>query len=78
VSPEARIRLSERRHRIRRTRRRVLATSLTTFAAAWGVIFFQLVGGHDPALSHSTKQVATQSDTQTQAQAPAPVTTSQS
>ena len=53
MSPEGRRLLADRRSRLRRMRRRVVATSFTTFAVAWAVIFFQMVSGHDPALTRN-------------------------
>ena len=42
-----------------RIRRGTIGASLATFAAVWAAIFFQLVSGHDPALSKaSTAQPA--------------------
>lgn len=57
----ARARLRGRRERARSIRRRVIAFSLAAFIAAWLVIFVQLVEGKDPALSASTKHVASTS-----------------
>jgi cytoskeletal protein RodZ len=45
-------RLAEKRQRARVIRKRVLAAGASTFVLAWGVIFVQLVAGHDPALAH--------------------------
>src|SRR2546422_7741147 len=53
MSPEGRRLLAERRWRLRRMRRRVVATSFATFAVAWAVIFFQMVSGDDPALTRN-------------------------
>lgn len=44
-------RLRARRRRSGRIRKRVLAAAGSTFVLAWGVIFVQLVSGHDPALA---------------------------
>jgi len=46
-------RLRARRERVALVRRRVLALAGSSFALGWGVIFVQLVSGHDPALAHS-------------------------
>ena len=46
-------RLEIRRRRVRTIRRRTVAGSLAAFAAAWGIIFSQLVTGHDPALGNN-------------------------
>ena len=40
-------------------RKRVIAASASTFALAWGVIFVQLVSGHDPVLAHSKAKTTT-------------------
>jgi cytoskeletal protein RodZ len=54
-APEARPtvteRLRARRDRIIRIRKHTFAAAGTTFALAWGVIFVQLVSGHDPVLA---------------------------
>ena len=54
MSPEARALLQARRRRVQRIRKRVVATSVATFALVWSVIFFQLVAGDDPGLAKST------------------------
>ncbi len=80
-------RLRARRQRVRLIRRRITATGASIFALAWGVIFVQLVSGHDPALAHGKNRASTSSDstgsgsTTSQASSPAsasPSTTSQS
>lgn len=87
MKPSAAERLAARAERVRRVRRRVIATAVTTFVVAWTVIFGQLVSGHDPALAHA--HATTQSTsaagnsapsaaTSSPATAPSPVTTSQS
>lgn len=81
VSPEegrilARQRVRARKQRARTIRRRVIATTLSLFLAAWVVMFGRLVTGHDPALG-ATKHTArasgagTTSQTSTAAQQPA-------
>jgi cytoskeletal protein RodZ len=52
-------RLKERRRRVASVRKRALAAAASTFALVWGVIFFQLVSGHDPALAHNASRTAT-------------------
>ena len=47
--------IERRRRRIWTIRKRAIAGSAAAFAMAWAVIGFQLVSGHDPALSKSTK-----------------------
>lgn len=54
-------RLRARRHRVRLVRKRVVATGGAIFALAWGVIFVQLVSGHDPALSHGKTRTSASS-----------------
>lgn len=55
ADPRIADRLRARRARIVRIRKRALASAAGTFVLAWGVIFMQLVSGHDPALAkHST------------------------
>lgn len=51
-------RLKARRRRVRVIRKRALAVAASTFALVWGVIFVQLVSGHDPALGHSSSGTA--------------------
>jgi cytoskeletal protein RodZ len=52
--------------RIARIRKRVFAATGATFALAWGVIFVQLVAGHDPALAkHTSASTTTTSVTTT-------------
>ena len=58
---DARKLLAARRQRIRTMRRRVIAVSVTAFAAVWGVIFVQLASGHDPALSTSSRAAVVRS-----------------
>jgi cytoskeletal protein RodZ len=80
-------RLQARRRRVSLIRKRVVAAAGSTFALAWGVIFFQLVSGHDPVLASKAKATTTSStgSSQTTASsgssssgATSPVTTSQS
>lgn len=52
-------RLKARRRRVRLIRKRALAAAASTFALLWGVIFFQLVSGHDPALAHKSSGAVT-------------------
>ena len=47
----AAMKLRERRQRIRRLRRTVVAVAVTLFVALWAVVFTQLVTGHDPVLA---------------------------
>jgi hypothetical protein len=88
---DARKLLAGRRRRIRTMRRRVIAGSLTAFAAAWALIFFQLASGHDPALNKNSQAAAVHSSSSaanspsagnssstTPSQTLAPVTTQQS
>ena len=56
--PVAGERLRAHRQRVSRIRKRVIATTLVTFAVLWAVIFVQLVSGNDPALSHKTTVAA--------------------
>jgi len=51
-------RLAARRHRVGRIRKTVIGSALATFAATWAIIFFQLVSGHDPALSSGAGSTA--------------------
>jgi cytoskeletal protein RodZ len=54
-------RLRVRRRRVTMIRRRVLITALVLFVAIWGVIFLQLISGHDPALSKKAATAGTSS-----------------
>jgi hypothetical protein len=64
---------------VRLIRKRVIATAAAVFVAAWSVIFFQLVSGHDPGLSKSSAAASSsQTPTTSSSSSPAPVTTSQS
>jgi hypothetical protein len=54
-----------RRRRVQTVRRRTLAGSLAAFAAAWGIIFSQLVTGHDPALSNNKQATVAVSSSST-------------
>lgn len=56
-------RLKARRRRVTLIRKRALAAAASTFALLWGVIFFQLVSGHDPALAHGARGAATTTTT---------------
>jgi cytoskeletal protein RodZ len=58
-------RLRSRRGRVRRIRKRVIATALVTFTLLWAVIFVQLVSGNDPALSKKTTVAASSTSTGT-------------
>jgi hypothetical protein len=55
----ARIKLAERRLRIRKLRRNVIAVSVTVFVAVWGVIFVTLASGNDPVLSAKAQSATT-------------------
>jgi hypothetical protein len=46
---------AERRRRTSRIRRGVIGGSVAAFAAAWAMIFGQLVTGHDPGLAHNSQ-----------------------
>ena len=48
-------RLADRRRRTSRIHTGVIGGSLATFAAAWVMIFSQLVTGHDPALANQSQ-----------------------
>ena len=63
-------RLRARRRRLSALRNRTIATALAVFALVWGVIFVQLVSGHDPSLA------ATQTSASTTASTPAATTAS--
>lgn len=52
-------RLQARRRRTKVIRKRVVALAVTGFLALWGVIFAQLVSGHDPALGAGTGATTT-------------------
>jgi cytoskeletal protein RodZ len=47
--------LARRRRHIQIIRKRAIVGSVAVFAAAWVAIGFQLVSGHDPALSKSSQ-----------------------
>jgi hypothetical protein len=48
-------RLADRQARIKKLRKRLIATVTAVFVAVWIGVFGQLVSGHDPALAaHST------------------------
>jgi hypothetical protein len=47
---------AERLRRVSVIRKRVIVAAAVTFAVLWSVLFFQLVAGHDPALSKQTAQ----------------------
>jgi hypothetical protein len=66
--------LAARKRRIRLIRRRIVATSLTTFAMAWAAIFFQLVIGDDPGLAqkHTSSPVAAAKSTKGEASSQKP------
>lgn len=51
-------RLRERGRRLMAIRKRVVGAGLSVFALMWGVIFVQLVSGHDPALASKAKAAA--------------------
>ncbi len=55
VPPSVTARLRARRRRVARIRKRTLAIAGSAFALLWGVIFVQLVSGHDPALAHNSR-----------------------
>ena len=46
--------LARRRQRLSKIRKRAVAGSVGAFMTAWAAIGFQLVSGHDPALSKSS------------------------
>jgi hypothetical protein len=50
--------LAERRRRVSRIRRGAIGGSIAAFAAAWVMIFAQLVTGHDPALARNNQATA--------------------
>ena len=56
----ARAKIRSQRRRVSLIRRRALRGSLILFAAAWAIVFGQLVTGNDPVLSHafSTRKLA--------------------
>ena len=58
-------RLKARRRRVALIRKRAVAGAACTFALAWGVIFVQLVSGHDPALAHTKATTSAASGTTT-------------
>jgi hypothetical protein len=47
-----------RRRRVSRIRRGVIGGSTAAFAAAWAMIFAQLVTGHDPTLAQNNQATA--------------------
>lgn len=49
--PDTQSVLAARRQRVTRLRKQVTALAVALFIALWGVIFYQLVSGHDPVLS---------------------------
>jgi cytoskeletal protein RodZ len=49
--PDTQSVLAARRRRVTRLRKQVTALAIALFIALWGVIFYQLVSGHDPVLS---------------------------
>jgi membrane-associated phospholipid phosphatase len=53
--------VARRREHTRALRLRVAAVAVAIFSAAWGLIFFQLVDGRDPALAGQVTNVVTQS-----------------
>ncbi|HEY2334461.1 MAG TPA: hypothetical protein VGH58_05605 [Solirubrobacterales bacterium] len=55
----ARAKIRAKRRRVQTIRKRTIRGSLVLFAAAWAIVFAQLVSGNDPALSripHSTRR----------------------
>lgn len=66
---------AKRRQRVTRIRRQVIALAVAAFLALWGVIFVQLVSGHDPALAAKASTPAVVSTTSS---TPATITTSSS
>ena len=56
-------RLRERARRLSVIRRRVITLVGSTFVLMWGVIFVQLVTGHDPALAHHKSAAKTLAST---------------
>jgi hypothetical protein len=80
-----------RQQRTKLIRKRAVASGLGIFAVVWGVVFAQLVSGHDPALAESQSQSQSQEQEQSQPGgaasqdqsgswdlSPAPMTTQQS
>src|SRR5437868_654333 len=55
---QAAARLNAHRRRVSLIRKRVVAAAAATFALLWGVIFVQLVSGHDPALGQTSTNTA--------------------
>ena len=58
LKQEARRRLRAQRRRAGQLRARVVAIALIGFVLLWGVIFAQMVTGHDPVLSDKSSAVA--------------------
>ncbi len=61
---------ARRRERVARVRRQVTALAVAVFLVLWGLIFFQLVTGHDPALAAKKTSATTTTSS--------PITTSSS
>lgn len=59
----ARAKLAERRSRVRKLRRTVIATAVVLFVTLWAVIFMRLVTGHDPVLAAKAQTAATTGST---------------
>src|ERR1700693_202392 len=59
----ARAKLAERRRRVHKLRRTVIATAVVLFVTLWAVIFMRLVTGHDPVLAAKAQAVATTGST---------------
>ncbi len=57
VGTTARVKM--RRRRVALIRKRTLAVAGSAFALLWGVIFVQLVSGHDPALAKKATAAVT-------------------
>jgi cytoskeletal protein RodZ len=58
LKQEARRRLRAQRQRAGQLRARVVAIALIGFVLLWGVIFAQMVTGHDPVLGDKSSAVA--------------------
>src|SRR5579871_5550438 len=63
--PDTQSVLAARRRRVRRLRKQMTALAVTLFIALWGVIFYQLVSGHDPVLSAKASTSTTRLTTTT-------------
>lgn len=75
--PDTQSVFAARRQRLTRLRKQLTAGAVALFIALWGMIFYQLVSGHDPALASKTTS-ALSSTTGTSTASTTPVTTSSS